>query len=89
MCTHLVHLEDIVVRHPRLRKEHVELPWHAAGDRVDTEAHVDALGVEVLRDVRDRILAVCDGKAVAGHDDDFVGIPEELDCLLDVCERGL
>ena len=39
----LVHLEHDVVRHVGLGQQHVHVAGHAAGNRVDAEAHVDAL----------------------------------------------
>ena len=39
----LVHLEHDVVGHLGLGEQHVHVPGHAAGDRVNGEAHVLAL----------------------------------------------
>mmetsp|Transcript_73624 Transcript_73624/g.221323 ORF Transcript_73624/g.221323 Transcript_73624/m.221323 type:complete len:480 (+) Transcript_73624:138-1577(+) len=85
----LLHLEHVVVRHARLREQHVELARHAAGDRVDAEAHVDALLPQLLGDLGDGVLAVGDGEAVAGDDDHVFGALHQLDGGVDVGEGGV
>ena len=65
----LLHLLDDLVRHARLGEEHVELARHAAGHGVDREAHFDAAVREVLDHVRDGVLRLGDGEAIARHDD--------------------
>ena len=56
---------------------------------MDAEAHLDALGAQLLGDLGDRILAVGDGEAVAGHDDHRLGAGQTLDRFVDVGEGGL
>mmetsp|Transcript_27536 Transcript_27536/g.90285 ORF Transcript_27536/g.90285 Transcript_27536/m.90285 type:complete len:538 (-) Transcript_27536:344-1957(-) len=85
----LLHLEHDVVRHSRLGEQHVELPRHAARHRVDGEAQVDALGAELLCDLRHRVLPVCDGETVPRHHDHLLGRLEVLDRRLDVGEGRL
>mmetsp|Transcript_46358 Transcript_46358/g.121648 ORF Transcript_46358/g.121648 Transcript_46358/m.121648 type:complete len:809 (+) Transcript_46358:937-3363(+) len=56
---------------------------------MDAEAHVDAPIAQRLGDLRDRVLAVGDGEAVARHDDHLLGALEQLCGRVDVGERGL
>lgn len=65
------HLEHPVVRNASFSKKNIELAGHAAGDGMDAEANVDALGAQLLGDLCDGILPVGDGEAVAGNDDDL------------------
>jgi hypothetical protein len=56
----------------------------ATGDRVDAEAHVDALARSVLGDLGDRMLRLRHRHAVARHDDDVLGLEQlwrDLDAL--------
>ena len=61
----LVHLHHDVVGHLRLGQQHVHVAGHAAGDRVDAEAHVDALLAQQLGDLVDRVLRLRHRHAVA------------------------
>jgi hypothetical protein len=74
----LVHLEDDVVGHLGLGEQHVHVPGHAARDRVDREAHVDALLAQQLGDLVDRVLRLRDRHAVARHDDDALRLAQQL-----------
>ena len=61
-------------------------PRHAAGDRMDRETDIDVLGAQHLRDLRDGVLRLGDGHAVADDDDDAFRARERLDRFFD---RGL
>ncbi len=49
---------------------------HAAGDRVDRVVDRDPALLELVGDLLDRVLGLGDGEAVAGDDDDGVGVGE-------------
>jgi hypothetical protein len=51
---------------------------HAAGHRVDAEAHVDALLAQQLGDLEHRVLGLRHRHAVAGHDDHVLGLAQQL-----------
>lgn len=46
----LVHFKHNIVRNAGFGEEHVALAWHAAGDGVDGEADVGAVGAEEARE---------------------------------------
>ena len=51
-------------------------PGHAAGDRVDRVADLDALLLELVGHLLDGVLGLGDGEPVAGDDHDGVGVGE-------------
>ena len=53
----------------RLGEQHVHVPGHPPGDRVDAEVHVDAVVDQRLRQLDDLVLRLRRGQTVAGHDD--------------------
>jgi energy-coupling factor transport system substrate-specific component len=74
----LVHLEHDVVGHLGLGEQHVHVARHAAGDRMDAEAHVDALLAQQLGDLEHRVLRLRHRHAVAGHDDHVLRVAQQL-----------
>ncbi len=51
---------------------------HAAGHRVDAEAHVDALAAQRLRDLEDRVLRLGNRHTVTGDDHDLLRVRQQL-----------
>jgi hypothetical protein len=74
----LVHLEHDVVGHLGLGQQHVHVAGHAAGHRVDAEAHLHALVAQQLGDLEHRVLRLRHRHAVAGHDDHVLGFAQQL-----------
>ena len=74
----LVHLHHDVVGHLGLGQQHVHVTRHAAGHRVDAEAHVDALLAQRLGDLVHRVLRLRHRHAVARHDDDVLGLAQQF-----------
>ena len=52
-------------------------PGHAAGDGVDGVPHLDALGLEQVRELAHVVLRLRDRETVAGHDDHALRVAEE------------
>jgi hypothetical protein len=74
----LVHLQHDVVGHLGFGQQHVHVAGHAAGHRVDAEAHVDALVAQQLGDLEHRVLGLRHRHAVARHDDHVLGLAQQL-----------
>ena len=70
----VVHFLHRVVVDVGLGQQHVHVPGHPPGHRVDRVLHRDALVLEQAGQVLDGVLGLGDGHAVAGHDDDLVGV---------------
>ena len=51
---HVLHLEELRVRHVRLGEEHVHVAWHTTGYRVDRVLDLDALLLEHVGELRAR-----------------------------------
>jgi hypothetical protein len=58
LAVDVVHLLELVVGHVGLGEEHVHVPRHAPGDRVDGELHLHALVLEELRHLAHRVLGL-------------------------------
>ncbi len=65
----LVHLDQLVVGNLGLGQQHVHVPGHAAGHRVDGELHVDAFFGQRVVQLAHAVLGLGHGHAVAGNDD--------------------
>ena len=74
----VVHLDEPVVGDVRLGQQHVHVARHAAGDRMDRELHVDAALGELVVEIAHAMLRLRDRHAVAGDDDDAVGVGEQF-----------
>ena len=74
LAVDVVHLLHRVVLDVGLGQQHIHVPGHAAGDRVDRVLDLDALGLEQVGHLLDRVLGLRDGQAVAGHHDHLVGV---------------
>ena len=61
----LLHLLELGIGHVRLGEEDVHVPGHPAGDGMDGVLDVDALGLEELGQLADRVLGLGDGEPVA------------------------
>ena len=70
----LVHLLELRVGHVRLRQQHVHVARHAPGHRMDGVRDVDAARLEQVGQLAHGVLRLRHGKAVAGHDDDLLGV---------------
>mmetsp|Transcript_49740 Transcript_49740/g.67781 ORF Transcript_49740/g.67781 Transcript_49740/m.67781 type:complete len:547 (-) Transcript_49740:1504-3144(-) len=81
----LVHLEDPLVRHAGLGKEHVHLAWHAAGHRVDAELDGDAGLAARGGDLADAALRARDGHAVSWDNQHLLGAGHELRRVRHAC----
>merc|ERR1719402_1287869 len=75
----LVHLQHNVVRDTGLGQQHVQLPGHPAGDRVDAEPHLLALLDKNLDQLGHWVLSLSNGQSVSGHNDDAPGVDHRLD----------
>jgi hypothetical protein len=64
---------ELVVRHVGFGEQHVHVPWHAAGHRVDRVAHVDVAVLEQIGELARHVLRLCDRESVARHDDHPLG----------------
>lgn len=53
-----------VIRHRRLRKQHIALAGHSPSHRMDGKADIDALGPEHMRNLGERVLCLGHGHAV-------------------------
>ena len=73
----LVHLLELVVGHVGLGQEHVHVPGHAAGHRVDGEEGLDAARGEGVGQLAHGVLGLGHGEAVAGDDDDLAGVGQQ------------
>ena len=62
------------IGHVGLGEEHVHVPRHPAGDRVDRVLHVDAALLEQLGQLAHGVLRLGDGEAVARDDDHVLGV---------------
>ena len=78
----LVHLQDDVVGDLGLGQQHVHVPGQPAGDRVDAEPDVDAAFAQLVGEFGDGVLRLGDGHAVAGRDDDRLGVLEQVGDVL-------
>src|SRR6185437_7552527 len=72
----LFHLLELRIGHVGLGQQDVHVAGHAAGDRMNGVADVDAPGLEQLGQPGDLVLGLGGGEAVAGHDDDLGGVGE-------------
>mmetsp|Transcript_125277 Transcript_125277/g.304184 ORF Transcript_125277/g.304184 Transcript_125277/m.304184 type:complete len:274 (-) Transcript_125277:2640-3461(-) len=81
-----LHLEDHVVGHAGLGEQHVELPRHAAGDRVDAELDVLALALQHLHELSHSVLSLGHSETVARDDHDGLRHRHLVD---DALRRGL
>ncbi len=63
-----VHLVELGVGDVGLGQQHVHVPRHPAGHRVDRVADVDSALLEAVRQLAHVVLCLGDGQAVAGHD---------------------
>ena len=70
----VVHLLELGIGDVGLGEQDVHVARHPAGDRVDRVLHVDAARLEQLGQLADGVLGLGDGEAVAGHDDDVLGV---------------
>ena len=64
-------LEHLVVGDVGFGQEHVHVPRHAAGDRVDGVFHLHALRLQLVGHLAQRVLRLRHRHAVARHDDDL------------------
>ncbi len=64
-----IHLQHDVIRHFRLRQQHVHVTRQTARNRVDTKAYFNPACAQFLRDFRHRILRLRHRHAVAWSDD--------------------
>ena len=72
----LVHLLELLVGDVGLGEQDVHVAGHPARDRVDRVVDVDAALLELVGELLDRVLGLGDRHAVAGDDDDRVGVAE-------------
>ena len=70
----VLHLLELRIGHVRLREQHVHVPRHPAGDRVDRVLHVDAALLEQLGQLADGVLGLGDREAVARDHDHVLGV---------------
>src|ERR1700722_14240903 len=68
----LVQIGYQVVRYPGLRQQHVHVAGHAAGHRMDREAHRYTAIDQQLHQLPHLVLRLRHGHAIAGNDDDFL-----------------
>jgi hypothetical protein len=74
----VVHLDELVVGNFRFGQEHVHVPRHSPGNRVNGESHIDAAFGQKIEQLFDAVLGLGNGHAVAGDDDDQVGLLHDL-----------
>ena len=78
----LVHLDQRVVRDFGFGQQHVHVAGHAPGDGMDGELHVDAALGQLIVELADPVLRLRHRHAVAGDDDDAVGVLEQVGGVL-------
>src|SRR5438094_931372 len=78
-------LLELRIRDVRLGEEDVHVSGHAARDRMDRVGDLDALLLEQVRELAHVVLGLRDREAVAGDEDDLVGVGEHD---RDVLRRG-
>ena len=66
----LLQLQHLVIRHVGLGQQDVHVAGHAAGDGMDGVADIDALVLQQVGHLAQRMLRLGHRHAVAGHDDD-------------------
>ena len=62
------------VRHVGLGQQDVHVAGHPSGDRMDRVLHLDAALLELIGEFAHAVLRLRDRHAVAGHDDDLIGV---------------
>ena len=70
----VVHFLHGVVGDIGLGQQHVHVPGHASGDRVNGVLDLHTLVLQDLGQLFDGVLSLCDGQAVTGHHDHLVGV---------------
>ena len=70
----VLELEHLVVGHVGLGQQHVHVAGHAAGDRMDGVFHLDALLLQHVGHLAQRVLGLRHRHAVARHDDHLRGV---------------
>ena len=70
----VLELEHLVIGHVGFGQQHVHVAGHAARDRVDRVFDADALFLEQVAHLAQRVLRLGHRHAVAGDDDDLLGL---------------
>jgi len=79
LSVHLIHLEQLIVRHVRLGQQNVHVSGHAASDRVNCVFHIDATLLEIGRKLAHCVLRFGNGQSITGNDYDASRISKR-DC---------
>ncbi|CNU83885.1 Uncharacterised protein [Salmonella enterica subsp. enterica serovar Bovismorbificans] len=77
----LVHLQHDVIRHFRLRQQHVHMPRQATRHRMNAETHVDPARAQFFGDFRHRILRLRYRHPIPRRNNDGVGVFQHLSGL--------
>ncbi len=77
LAVDVLQLEHLVVGDVGLGEQDVHVARHSARDRVDRELHADALLLEQVGHFAKGVLRLADRHAVAGNDDDLVGLAHQ------------
>ncbi len=77
LAVDVLQLEHFVIGHVGFGQQHVHVPGHAARDRVDRVFDADAVLLEHVAHLAQRMLRLGDRHAVAGNDDDAVGLLQQ------------
>ena len=70
-------LEDFIIRNLRFREEHIHVPRHAPGDRMNGVFHFNAFFFQTVRHLFQGVLGLGDRHAVSRHHDHFAGVAHD------------